>query len=82
MKKIAVFTGTRAEYGLMKVLISKLQEDSFFDLHLIISGTHLDPSFGNTIEEIKSDGVKNFHLVSISANREEKRYQSSNSGNN
>ena len=73
MIKIAVFTATRAEYGLMKVLISKLQKDRTFDLHLIISGTHLEPSFGNTIEEINSDEVKNVHLVSISSNREEKK---------
>ena len=57
MKKIAVFTGTRAEYGLMKTLIKKIKESNLFDLNLIVSSTHLDPRFGNTISEIMNDDV-------------------------
>ena len=57
MKKIAVFTGSRAEYGLMKTLIKKLNEDKYFEFNLLISASHLDSKFGNTIEEIKYDGI-------------------------
>ena len=63
MKKIAVFTGSRAEYGLMRNLVLNLQKDIYFDLDLLISGTHMNPDFGSTINEIKSDGVNNIHLI-------------------
>ena len=55
MKKITVFTSTRAEYGLMRTLIQKLQKETNIKLNLIVTSTHLDPKFGNTINEIKSD---------------------------
>lgn len=58
MIKIAVFTGTRAEYGLMKTLIKKLSISQEFDMKLIVSSTHLDSRFGYTIREIENDGIK------------------------
>ena len=51
MKKIAVFTGTRAEYGLMKTLIKKLKESNYFDLSLIVSSTHLDQGLGKLLQK-------------------------------
>ena len=68
MKKIAVFTGTRAEYGLMKTLIKKINESNLLDLNLIVSSTHLDPRFGNTISEIMNDGIEPSYLLPIKIN--------------
>ena len=65
MIKIAVFTATRAEYGLMKTLIKKLIKSSYFDLQLIVSSTHLDSNFGNTIKEIENDGIVPNYLLPI-----------------
>lgn len=56
MKKIAVVTGTRAEYGLLKPLINKISEDPELELQLIVTGMHLSPKFGNTFKEIEKDG--------------------------
>jgi len=56
MKKIAVFTGTRAEYGLLYWLIKDIQSDSELELQLLVSGTHLSPEFGNTYSQIEEDG--------------------------
>ena len=56
MSKIAVFTGTRAEYGLLYWLINDLNNDPDFDLQLIVSGSHLSPEFGMTYEQIEKDG--------------------------
>ena len=53
--KIAFITGTRAEYSLLKPLIKLIDEDSYFDLQLIVTGMHLSPEFGMTINEIKDD---------------------------
>ena len=55
---IAVFTGSRAEYGLLKHLIYRLKEDNFFKLKLIITGSHLSKNNGFTIKEILKDGNK------------------------
>ena len=56
MKKIAVFTGTRAEYGLLYWLIKDIKSDSVLKLQLLVSGTHLSPEFGNTYTQIEQDG--------------------------
>ena len=68
MKKIAVFTGTRAEYGLMRTLIKKLNKSNYFDLCLIVSSTHLDQRFGKTIREIEKDGILPSYLLPIKIN--------------
>lgn len=56
MKKITIVTGTRAEFGILSPLIKKVQEDKNYDLKLVVTGMHLSPEFGYTIEEIKSAG--------------------------
>jgi len=58
-RKIAVFTGTRADYGLLYWLISDIQASEELTLQLIVSGSHLSPEFGNTFEQIEKDG---FHI--------------------
>lgn len=58
MRKIAVFTGTRAEYGLLYWIIKALQESSSVELQLLVGGMHLSPEFGSTINQIKDDGFK------------------------
>ena len=68
MKKIAVFTGTRAEYGLMRSLIKELDKNINFELFLLISSAHLDQKYGSTINEIKKDGFSLNHLLPISIN--------------
>ncbi len=54
--KIAVVSGSRAEYGLLRGLIRILHMDAEVDLRLVVSGTHLDPAFGHTVDEIRADG--------------------------
>lgn len=55
--KICFFTGTRAEYGLLKPLISGCLNDNYFKVSTIVTGTHLSPSHGYTIDEIEADGI-------------------------
>jgi UDP-hydrolysing UDP-N-acetyl-D-glucosamine 2-epimerase len=60
-RKIAVMTGTRADYGLLRPLIAELSAASEGDnpaveLQLIVTGTHLAEAYGRTIEEIVRDG--------------------------
>lgn len=55
-RKVAVFTGNRAEYGLQYPILRAIAAHPDLDYQLIVSGAHLDPKFGQTLEEIKSDG--------------------------
>ncbi|MCD8522527.1 MAG: UDP-N-acetylglucosamine 2-epimerase [Saccharospirillaceae bacterium] len=57
MIKIACFTATRAEYGLLKPILKALCASGEFSVSLIVSGTHLDNTFGYTSEEIRIDGI-------------------------
>ena len=54
MKKIAVMTATRAEYGLLFPVIKELRkyENEDFRVELIVTGTHLSDKYGRTIDEI------------------------------
>lgn len=54
--KVAVFTGTRAEYGLMYWLMKDIQNDPDLQLQLLVSGMHLSPEFGLTWQQIEKDG--------------------------
>ena len=63
--KIAVFTGTRADYGLLYWLLKDLQSDPYFDLQLLVSGMHLSPEFGETYRQIEIDGFKIDEKVEI-----------------
>lgn len=57
MKKIVVVTATRAEYGLLRPLIMKLNRSLHFTLELAVTGMHLSPEFGSTYHEIEQDGL-------------------------
>lgn len=57
-KTIAVFTGTRAEYGLLYWLMKDIEADTDFNLQIIASGAHFSPEFGLTWRQIENDGFK------------------------
>lgn len=57
-KKICVVTATRAEYGLLKGIIEKLQMVSEIEVKIVATGAHLSPEFGMTYQEIEKDGFK------------------------
>ena len=55
-RKIAVFTGTRAEYGLMYWLMKDIQASEMLSLQIIVTAMHLSPEFGETWKLIEQDG--------------------------
>jgi GDP/UDP-N,N'-diacetylbacillosamine 2-epimerase (hydrolysing) len=57
MRKILVITGTRAEYGLLSSTIEEIQKSDSLELHLLVTGMHMLPEYGMSIEDIKKDGV-------------------------
>lgn len=80
MKKIAIVTATRAEYGLLSPIIKELrkQESQNLKVDLIVTGTHLSESYGMTIQEIDDRidhkipiSVKSYTEADISRNQAE-----------
>ena len=56
-KNIAVITGTRAEYGLLRPVIRRLLDSHVLHPQVLVTGAHLAPEFGNTVQEIEADGI-------------------------
>lgn len=56
--KICFFTGTRAEYGLLKPLIVAVRNAPDFEFSVLVSGAHLSSEFGMTVREIEDDGIE------------------------
>jgi GDP/UDP-N,N'-diacetylbacillosamine 2-epimerase (hydrolysing) len=58
MRKIAILTGTRAEYGLLRWIIQAVENDPDLMLQLVVTGTHLSPEYGYTVKEIERNGIQ------------------------
>ena len=71
MRKIAIVTATRAEYGLLSPVIKELrkQESDEFRVELIVTGTHLSDLYGMTIQEI-DDRIDQCIPISVKSNSE------------
>ena len=54
---ICVLTTTRADYGILRPLLLRLQEDRMFHLRVAVTGTHLSQTFGMTVREIEEDNL-------------------------
>jgi len=62
MKKTIVFlTGTRADFGKIKSLIAATQAIEQYDVHIFVTGMHLNAKYGRTIDEIYKSGFKNIY---------------------
>ena len=57
-KKIIIsITANRSDYGIQRNLLKLLKKNKYFNLKLIVSGSHLNKNFGNTKNEIISDKI-------------------------
>ncbi len=65
MKRIAMFTGSRSEFGLLKNLAKILQSKRNIKFDLIISGSHLSKLYGKTISEILKYNIKIFKKIKL-----------------
>lgn len=55
-RKVLVVTGTRAEFGLLRGLMTNIVSAPNLELQLIATGMHLSPRFGSTYTEIEEAG--------------------------
>lgn len=56
-KQICIMTGTRAEYGYLKIIIEKIINSKKLSLSLIVTGMHLLKEYGHTIDLIQKDNI-------------------------
>jgi UDP-hydrolysing UDP-N-acetyl-D-glucosamine 2-epimerase len=55
-RRIAVVSGSRADYGLLRGILTRLKSADDVDLSVIACGMHLAPKFGETWRAIEADG--------------------------
>ena len=58
MRTVAAVTVDRSDWGIYRPVLRRIVEHPQLDLHLIVSGTHLDPGRGETWREIEADGFE------------------------
>ena len=61
MKKLVFLTGTRADFGKIKSLISIADENPNFEVYVFVTGMHLQKEYGYTLIEIERCNFKNVH---------------------
>ena len=57
MIRIGFITGARSEYGVMKRVIREVVTDQTFDVKIVATGMHYQHKYGDTINEIRKDGL-------------------------
>jgi len=60
-KKIVFLTGTRADFGKLKSLMSISQNSKNFEVHLFVTGMHMNSLYGFTFDEVVKAGFKNIY---------------------
>ncbi|MBX9801247.1 MAG: UDP-N-acetylglucosamine 2-epimerase (hydrolyzing) [Caulobacteraceae bacterium] len=55
-RRICVVTGGRADYGLLYWVMRDIAAAPDLELQLVVTGSHLEPRFGETVKVIEADG--------------------------
>ena len=70
-KKIAIFTTSRADFGLLREFIKKISFNKNFKSFLIVSGSHLEKKSGFTINEIIQSKFKIYSKININVTNDQ-----------
>lgn len=70
-RKIAFFTGNRAEYGLQYPIIKAVDAHPDLEYYLLVSGAHLQEDFGYTVREIEANGFKVYREIKLQMDRDD-----------
>ncbi|MWG36310.1 UDP-N-acetylglucosamine 2-epimerase [Halomarina oriensis] len=55
-RRVVVVTGTRAEYGLLSSSMRAIDAHDALTLDVVVTGMHLSPQYGHTVDDIRDDG--------------------------
>ena len=61
MRRIVFLTGTRADFGKLKSLIEILNSQPIYEVHIFVTGMHLQAKYGHTVDEIVKSGYKHIY---------------------
>ena len=67
-RKICVFTGSRADFGLLKRFINFVKQDPTLKLQIIAGGSHFLKKHGFTYREILQNGLKIDRRIKVNVN--------------
>ncbi|WP_193188751.1 UDP-N-acetylglucosamine 2-epimerase [Nisaea sediminum] len=57
-ERIAGVTGSRADFGIQRPVLDALRAAPDFELDLYVTGMHLSPRFGHTVDEVEAAGFE------------------------
>lgn len=63
--RVGVLTTTRADYGLLRWVMEDVRDDDELDLLVYVTGSHLAPEFGSTVDRIVADGIPIHRRIEI-----------------
>lgn len=58
-KKIVFLTSTRADFGKLKPLLTKIEHSKQFECYVFVTGMHTLSKYGSTFKEVINQGYKN-----------------------
>lgn len=62
-RKVVAISSIRSEYNLLSTLFKKLHADADFEFSMLVSGAHVSPGQGHSIDEIIADGLPVFARI-------------------
>lgn len=62
---VCAVTGTRAEFGLLCPLLTRLRAEPTVELRLAVTGSHLSQAFGRTVYEIEEAGFSGYEEIPV-----------------
>jgi len=64
-RRIAIYTGNRAEFGMLCPIIKSITQHPKLECNLIVSGAHLDESYGLSKSEIEQEGLSIYKEIDL-----------------
>jgi len=58
MRSLLVVTGSRADFGLWRPVLSAAEEHPDLHARLLVTAMHLEPEFGSTVDEVRAAGFE------------------------
>lgn len=74
-RKVAIVTGSRAEYGLLRPVMQAVRTHKKLRLQVIVTGMHLVKRFGYTVTDVQSGGFQIAARVPMQTGRDHKLAQ-------
>jgi UDP-hydrolysing UDP-N-acetyl-D-glucosamine 2-epimerase len=68
MKKIIFVTTSRADYGILKGILSDIEKSKNFESKLLVTGSHLLKKYGFTLNEILKDKLRKTKIIKLKVN--------------